>query len=454
MDESTSSTSETELPDQQSHSQSSKTAAPPSTNGAGITPPISADSTPAAQPAETGWRRTFSSLKYREFRYLWLGMLFLMTGMQMQMIVRGYLTYELTNSPLRLGLVSAGFAIPMLTLALFGGAIADRVERKRVIQIGQSMSAVLALAIGISVFTGSVTWIHLFGVSIVQGAVFSFLMPSRQALIAQLVGKDNLTNAMSLDAAAMSATTLIAPTIGGGLYNIINPEGVYFLIAVCCVLAVVFTSFVKTPSGVKSRSSVPMLNDIKSGLAYVIHSRMVLVLLVMGLATSLLAMPFRFLMPVFVVDVYNKGPEAMGLLVTIMGLGSLVGALTIATIGKWHRGALLLGGSLLSGVALMMIALFPSYIAAAAIMILLGLGDAGRRALNQAMIMEEVEDEFRGRVMSVFMMNFGLMPLGVLPAGLLAEAMGGQFAIGVLAALLILFTIVVWTTQKQLRNHM
>ena len=102
----------------------------------------------------------------------------------------------------------------------------------------------------------------------------------------------------------------------------------------------------------------------------------------------------------------------------------------------------------------MMIALFPYYLAAAAIMILLGLGDAGRRTLNQAMIMEEVEDEYRGRVMSVFMMNFGLMPLGVLPAGILAERTGGQFAIGVLAALLILFTMAVWVTQKQLRNHM
>jgi MFS family permease len=229
---------------------------------------------------------------------------------------------------------------------------------------------------------------------------------------------------------------------------------VYFLIAVCCALAVVFTSFVKSPSGGKARAGAPMLSDIKSGLAYVIHSRMVLVLLVMGLATSLLAMPFRFLMPVFVVDVYNTGPEAMGLLVTIMGLGSLVGSLVIATIGKWHRGALLLGGSLLSGIALMMVAAFPYYLAAAAIMVLLGLGDAGRRTLNQAMIMEEVEDAYRGRVMSVFMMNFGLMPLGVLPAGLLAERMGGQFAVGLLAVILLVFTMGVWVTQKQLRNYM
>ena len=212
MADSKSGTSDTDLPIQETNGRSSTSSGPPRQNGSGINSPTSTEPASVEQPKETGWRRTFSSLKYREYRFLWLGMVFLMTGMQMQMIVRGYLTYELTDSPLRLGLVSAGFAIPMLTLALFGGAVADRVERKLVIQIGQSMSAVLAVIIGITVFTDTVNWIHLFGVSVAQGAIFSFLMPSRQALIPQLVGKDNLTNAMSLDAAAMSATTLIAPT--------------------------------------------------------------------------------------------------------------------------------------------------------------------------------------------------------------------------------------------------
>jgi MFS family permease len=181
---------------------------------------------------------------------------------------------------------------------------------------------------------------------------------------------------------------------------------------------------------------------------------MVLVLIILGLLTTLLAQPFRFIMPVFVVDVYGKGPESMGLLVTITGVGALIGSLWIASIGKWHRGLLLLGSGLVSGVALLLVASIPVYLAAAGIMILLGLGDAGRQTLNQVMIMEEVDDEYRGRVMSIFMMIWGMMPLGVLPAGLLAEAVSGQFAVGVMATLLILVTFVLWATQKQLRNHM
>ena len=411
-----------------------------------------ADSPPTDEPTGKGIFKTFYSLRFREFRFLWLGMVFLMMGMQMQMVVRSYLTYEITSSPFILGLVNAGFAIPMLSLALFGGAVADRMERKRVIQVGQCMAVLLALFVGVSILTETVTWVHLLGVSMAQGAQFAFLMPARQALVPQLVGRSNLTNAMSLDAAAMSMTTLIAPSVGGVLYNVIGPEGVYFLVAGLGVVAVVFTSMVSARGGSANRPSVPMASDIMQGLRYVRNSPVVLILLMMGLATALLAMPFRFLMPVFIVDVYGRGPESLGLLVTIMGAGSLAGALFIATIGRRRRGLLLLTGSCISAIALMLVAAIPVYFVAAGLMILLGLGDAGRRTLNQALIMEEVDDQYRGRVMSVFMMNFGLMPLGVLPAGAIAEQFGGQFAVMLLGVLLLLTTIAVLVTQRRLRE--
>ena len=411
-------------------------------------PPPDTDET----PTRPGLARTFYSLKFREFRFLWLGMVFLMMGMQMQMIVRGYLTYEITSSPIILGAVNAGFAIPMLTLALFGGAVADRMERKRLIQISQCMAVVLALFIGVSIVTETVTWIHLFAVSVVQGAQFSFLMPARQALVPQLVGPSNLTNAMSLDAAAMSSTTLIAPAVAGVLYNIIGPDGVYFLIAGCGVVAVILTSLVNASGGSAKRPSVPMRNDIAEGLKYVARSPIVLILLAMALATSLLAMPFRMLMPIFVVDIYERGAESLGLLVTIMGVGSLAGALFIASISRSRRGLLLLAGSFMSAIALLLVAAIPLYYAAAGFMILLGLGDAGRRTLLQSLIMEQADDAYRGRVMSVFMMSFGLMPLGVLPAGVIAEHFGGQTAVAVLGGLLLLTTAAVLVTQRRLRE--
>ncbi len=142
----------------------------------------------------------------------------MMGGMQMQMLARGYLVYDLTGSASLLGIVSAGSAVPMLVLALFGGAIADRFDRKRLIQIGQITVGLLALAVGVAVFAELVRWYHLLAASLIQGAIWSFMMPARQAIIPQVVGPDKIGNAMAMNAAGMSAMTLLAPAMAGGLY--------------------------------------------------------------------------------------------------------------------------------------------------------------------------------------------------------------------------------------------
>jgi MFS family permease len=380
-------------------------------------------------------------------------MMVMMGAMQMQMLARGYLVYELTNQNAAvLGLVNAATALPILVLALFGGAIADRMERKRIVQLGQAGAALLALIIAISISLGSITWYYLLVTSVVHGSLMALLMPARQAMIPQLVGKEKLGNAMALNAAGMSMSTMLAPAVGGGLYALIGPAGVYYVICGMLVGALLLTGLLPKSSNEASTSRTSVLADIMAGLSYIRRTRMVMVLLLLGLATTMLAMPFRFLMPVFVVDIYHKGPEAMGLLVSLMGLGTLVGSLFIAGLGKNRRGLLLITLTFITGAALLLVSLFPSYTLALGLMLLLGLGDAGRRALNQALVMEVSDDEYRGRVWSVFMMNFGLMPLGVLPAALIAEAYGGQVAIGILAGLMLAVSVVVLITQKQLRR--
>ena len=256
---------------------------------------------------------------------------------------------------------------------------------------------------------------------------------------------------MAINAAGMSMMTLMAPAVAGGLYAWAGPANVYFVITGLSVAAVIMTSMISRPDRPTPSRKRDMLGDIVAGLSYIKGSRMVLVLLVMGLATTLLASPFRMLLPVFVVDIYGRGPDSMGLLVAIMGGGSLAGSLFIAALGNWRRGILLIVGAFASGAALLLIAAFPFYYAAAVIMLLVGLGDSGRRTINMGLIMEVVDDEYRGRVMSVFMMNFGLMPLGVLPAGLVIDYLGGQMAVAILGCLLLVVAAVVLLTQKQLR---
>ena len=403
-------------------------------------------------PETSGWRYMLASLANRDFRYLWLGMLAMMGATQIGMFTVGFLVYELTSSPFLLGLMEAGAAVPMLTLGLFSGAIADRVDRKLVIQVGQVGVLIVALFVAISIVTGVVTWVHLLAAMVLEGAAFSIMMPARLAIVPQLVGPRRVTNALALNAAAMSATTLVAPAVAGTLYAIIGPGRVYFVMAGMYVVALLLTAIIPKIVEESTTPKTSMLSDIKVGLAYVRRRQMVMVLLIMGLVTTLLAFPFRILVPVFVVDVYGRGPESMGLMLAMMGLGSLLGALFVASIGKGRRGLILIGGSFLTGVALMLTATIPIYFAAVCIMVLLGLGDAGRRTLNQALIMEDAEDAYRGRVMSLFMMNFGLMPLSILPAGITTEYLGGQWTIGIMAGMLLAFSAVILITQKQLRN--
>ena len=375
-----------------------------------------------------------------------------MGGMQMQMLARGYLVYDITGSASLLGIVAAGSAFPMLALALFGGAIADRVERKKLIQIGHLIVGALVLLVGYPLRLDFIEWYHLLAASVIQGAVWALTMPARQALIPQIVGPEKITNAMALNSAGMSAMTLVAPAVAGGLYALAGPENVYFVIATMSLVAMGLTTPIKTPEHNSTTRKSPLLNEIGEGLTYIRGNSLVLVLLLVGLATTLMHAPFMSLLPVFVVDVYHRGPDSMGLLVAVMGAGALVGSLAVAAMGPWRRGILLIVGAFSTGIALTLVAAIPLYAAAAVIMLLMGLGDAGRRTINMGLMMEVSDDRYRGRVMSVFMMNFGLMPLGVLPAGLATDIIGERAVMAVLGVALIAFAACILVTQKRLRE--
>ena len=376
----------------------------------------------------------------------------MMGAMQMQMIARGFLVWELTGTGQMVGLVSAAGALPMLGLSLFGGAIADRADRKLLIQLGQGTVALVALVIAVYATQDIVSWKHLLVAALLTGSAFAFMEPARQALIPQLVGRDRLSNAMALNGAGMSATILVAPAISGLLYTVIGPDGVYYVIAAMVLIAAALTSSIRVPPVEARKAASPVFADIRAGLSYIKLDRLVLVLLLSGMATAVLSIPFKFLLPVFVTDVYERGAGALGLLISMMGLGTLVGSLAIASLGRRRRGMLLLLGGLASGVGLMLVALVPSFFIAVPLMVFLGLGEAGRRVLNVALIMERVEDQYRGRVMSVFMMNFGLMPLALLPAGVAFDLLGARETVGVLGALVLAVSVLVLITQGRLRR--
>ena len=407
---------------------------------------------PRSQALSAGFRRTFESLGNFNFALLWISMLFLMAGTQMQMLAQGYLAYEITGSGTILGVISLGIAVPLLTVPLFGGALADKIDRKLLIQGAQLVAALLALVLGVMIHAGIISWQHLLISSMVQGALFSFMMPARQAIIPQLVGQNRLSNAMALNAAGMSAMTMGAPAVAGFMYDWAGPWNLYYFIAALSFISVVLTGLIKPTGDPTPRKQTAVMRDIWDGITYISRQRILVVLLVVGLITTILAMPFRFILPVFVVDIYRQEADSMGLLTAIMGFGAMAGAMYVAAIGRKNRGMLLIISSMLSGAGLLLVAAIPIYSAAAFIMVILGMGDAGRMSLNQALLIELSDNEYRGRVMSIFMLNFGFMPLGTFPAGLMIDYIGGQAVIGMMGVALVVVTVVIFVTQRQLRG--
>jgi MFS family permease len=395
---------------------------------------------------------TFTSLRERDFRFLWMGALCIYAAMQMAGVARGYLAYDITSSPLLLGVVNVGFSVPMLFLALFGGAVADRFRRKRVIQVTQGIVALSSLFIAVSVSTGIVTWIHLLIASFINGIVFAFMVPSRTAMIPDLVGKDLVTNALALNSMALSVMTFLGPALAGNLYSILGPAGVYYVIAGIAGSAVLFTGAIRTQETHFGTDRRGMLRDIGEGFGYIRQRPVIISLLVLGLSLAIFGLPILQLLPVFVVEIYERGPEALGLLMSCAGLGALAGSFGIASMGRRRRGLILLGGGIMSGIALLIIASVPLYAVAAAALVFLGLGNGIRRALNLALIMELSDEAYRGRVSSIYVMNFGLMPLGVLPAGAVAEYFGPQISAAYLGIVLSTIVVVIIIAQKRIRT--
>ena len=370
---------------------------------------------------------TFRSLSNPGYRLLWLAVVFWVAGSHMQSVVRSFLAYELTKSAAVLAIITAAQVIPLLALALFGGAVADRMDRRRLLQACQLATMVATLFVAVSITTNTVTWYHLLASGMVHGGVWAFMSPARQGLIKDLVGRRGLANAIALTGAGLSTVSLAAPAVG-------------------------VIGFIPKQAQATGDRRANVVDDIRSGLSYMRQDTLLLMIIGTVVATMMLVQPVMTLLPVLTTEVFDRGSDAYGLLVSMLGVGSLVGSLAAAWLGRWHRGLLLVGGNIAAGAALVALASVPLWYAALPIMVVVGLSEAGRRALSQALIMERVDDEHQGRVISVYTMSFGLTPIGVLPAGFAVERIGIGPTIAALGGIMLAVSALVAGTQKSLRE--
>ncbi|UCD09896.1 MAG: MFS transporter [Dehalococcoidales bacterium] len=416
-------------------------------------------SQPGERPPGFSFRnlKTFSSFKNRVFVIYFGGLLGQMVGMNMQMMARSYLIYVLTDSALILGAMSLFHAVPMVLLSLYGGVIADRVQKKYVMLFGQLASALVSGGVGLALLVGYLnsenpgSWWVLAASSVCQGTIMALMMPSRQAILPEIVEGEQLMNAISLNTMGMNTLRLFAPAIAGLMIANIGYESVYFTVGAMYLVSTVFVWFLPLTSKI-TKSRVNALESMKEGFKYLKSERTILLILVFTLAITILAMPFQQLLPIFTEKVLNVGPDGMGWLMSVSGIGSIISSLVLASLPNKKRGFMMLGGNVILGVALAGFSFSTNYSLSLVLIAFVGLGQMVQMALGSTLIQYYIDQAYLGRVMSIMMMQFGLMSFSTFLAAALSEAIGIQWSIGSLALCMVLLSFIALTFFKRIRT--
>ena len=404
-------------------------------------------------PQSSRLRQTFSSLENRDYRFYWLGLLASSTGQQMQLVVRGWLVYELTDSALALGLVSASAGVPILLFSLYGGVIVDRVDKRKLLIVTQCITGSATLAIAVLISTGAISLWHLMLAAVANGTVLALDLPCRQAIIPQLVEQPQIMNAVALGSGAMNLTRVVAPALGGVLVGVMGIDGVYYLI-VAFYAASTLVLFRVLPQTVPPRASpTTVRNDLIDGLRFIRRSPSLLALLSMAVVPIAFGMPYQLLMPVFAVDVLDLDASGLGYLMAATGVGALVGSFLLAFLGDFrHKGKLLLIASALFGAFLVFFANSNYFLLSLFLLAVVGMTNSIYMTVNNTLLQINSSDAMRGRVMSLYMMTIGLLPTAVLPISAIAEAWGAPAAVMAGGAILLVFTLAVAFRRPALRR--
>ena len=390
--------------------------------------------------------RTFSSLQNPTFRLYFFGMLGQFASMNMQMMSSSLLLYRLTDSAALLGVMSLVMAVPMLFLSLFGGAIADRIQKKKILIMGLTCSAVLSLSIAVALDTGYLSrenagsWWIIMVITFLQGTIMGLMMPARQAIIPEIVSKEQVMNAVALNALGMNVLRLFSPALAGFLIDAFDFESVFYAMTLMNIYAVVFMFFIP-PTGQTPARGGKLVADIREGFQYILREKIVLLVLFFNLIAVVFSMPYQQLLPVFIDDILKVSATEMGMLMSVSGGGAMVGSLILASLPNKKRGLIFLISCLISGVSLVLFSFSTSWFLSLAVIVFVGFGQTGRMTMSNTLLQTYVEGKYMGRVMSVFNMEWGLVSLGTFAAGLMAEAAGVQLVVGGFALVLTVLSI-------------
>jgi MFS family permease len=387
---------------------------------------------------ELATQRTFRSLRIRNYRLFFIGQLVSVSGTWMQQLAQDWLVLRLTDRPMPVGITTALQFGPVLLLGIWGGLVADRLDKRRLLLATQGVMGALALALGVLTLTGTVRLWMIYLLALLLGCATSFDMPARQAFVTEMVGPDHLANAVGLNSAVFNSARIIGPAAAGVLIGVVDIAPA-FLINAFSYLAVITSLLLMQPGELYRQPPVERSRgQVRDGLRYAWATPTLRsTLLLMGVVATL-GLNFRVALPLLARFTFDGGPSLYGLLASLMALGSVVGALTTASRARPTRGMLLWSVTVF-GVTSLLVAMVHSPLLAAITLVPLGFSSIAWMATANSTVQLGSAPEMRGRVMSLYGLLFlGSTPIGAMLVGWLSERYGPQSSmwLGGIASLL------------------
>jgi MFS family permease len=409
---------------------------------------------PGSLPA-SGWRGALASLENAQFRWLWTGNVAFFFAMQsMSMVLRTTLAYELTHgNPLKIGEVTFTVAIPMVLLAPLGGVLADRMDRRRLIAACQAVLLVSEGATCALFALGLLEFWHLIALGGVIGTMFAVMMPARQAIVVNVVGRSHIGNAMALNMMGMNVTRVVGPAAAGVAMAMLGITPTYAMGLALYALALFSMTRLEPALPPRGAGRPPVLRSIAEGFRYLGDHRMVLLLIVFGVVPMLLMMPFQPMLVVFANNVWHTGGVGLGVLNAAAGIGGMGGAFLVAVRGDADRRLGVMLASVLGfAIALGAFAFSPWFAVGMGMLLIANVFASIFGVLNNTAIQQLVPDEVRGRISSFLTMSFSLPMLGSLPVGALAREYGAPIAVGAASVTAIVLSLVFYVASPSLRG--
>lgn len=393
-------------------------------------------------------------LRHRDFRLLWFGWILGATGSWVHQVASMWLILELTNSPLMLGLSGVFMSVPFLITSLYGGALADRMDRLRLLRVAQAVTTCLALTLATLAALGVIKVWHIYTLSFLSWTVGAFDGPARQAMIPSLVPRSDLMSAIALTSVVRRGTALVGPMIGGFAITLVGISGAFFVHATFDASVLLTLLAMRLPPGQMEQRRAPMGRAILEGLKSIRGNPVIFGILSME-AVNTSFVTYQQLMPVFARDILQVGPTGFGLLYASPGVGALVGsALLILTGDVRKKGLLFVTTVFIQPITIALFALSPWMLTSMLMLALSGVLDVIGGTVRNAMLQLSTRDHMRGRVMGMNMMvHRGLGPLSGLQAGALATFIGAPFAVTAGATLFIAYAFFLLFRIPELRRY-